>query len=79
MKLIRIVKGVFEIVDYDEVTAKRMLEKNPDRYKTIEDFEMIKNQYDKKEKRGRKSKLEIEENDEKEIQDLEVTKFTEEV
>jgi len=39
MKLVRIVKGVSEIVDYDEVTAKKMIALNPDRYKTIEDFE----------------------------------------
>ena len=56
MKLVRIVKGVSEIVDYDEVTARRMIEKNPDRYKTIEDFELVKDRYDKKEKRGRKPK-----------------------
>lgn len=56
MKLVRIVKGVSEIVDYDEITAKRMIEKNPDRYKTLEDFELVKDEYDKKEKRGRKSK-----------------------
>jgi hypothetical protein len=63
MKLVRIVKGVSEIVDYDEVTAKKMIALNPDRYKTIEDFELVKYQYDiedKKEKRGRKPKFDIE-------------------
>ena len=39
MKLYRIVKGVSEIVDYDQSVAEKMLKLNPDRYKTIEDFE----------------------------------------
>jgi len=58
MKLYRIVKGVPEIVDYDQAVAEKMLKLNPDRYKTIEDFEnnFEENTEEKKERRGRKPK-----------------------
>ena len=62
MKLYRIVKGVAEIVDYDHTVAEKMLKLNPDRYKTIEDFEnnFEENTEEKKERRGRKPKNYIE-------------------
>ena len=62
MKLYRIVKGVSEIVDYDQSVAEKMLKLNPDRYKTIEDFEnnFEENTEEKKERRGRKPKNYIE-------------------
>lgn len=75
MELIRIVKGVPEKVNYDERTARQMLEINPDRYKTMAEFELIKDEYvieeDKKEKRGRKPK--------KEVEDIEIPEEPEEV
>ena len=62
MKLYRIVKGTPEIVDYDQAVAEKMLKLNPDRYKTIEDFEnnFEETTEEKKERRGRKPKNYIE-------------------
>jgi hypothetical protein len=42
MKLYRIVKGVSEIVDYDNAVAEKMLKLNPDRYKKFEENKIEK-------------------------------------
>lgn len=68
MKLYRIVKGVPEIVDYDQAVAEKMLKLNPDRYKTIYEYEsnMEENPEEKKERRGRRPKNQNVENEETE-------------